>query len=186
MGTAQQELKAVWYLKKYAALWMKLAEMRSLHGNAVGNVIRLLRCHTLSFSSVRTVKMQLKWKNGTAPSRERRDIFCVPKASPAGWRAPSPWWEASVSEKSPLTLMCFDGCSASLSPTCFKKLQPQTIIYLLGRFHVSEMFSHKCTYCAPASQLFLLQLCHSSMSLHSFSVKRKERGGKRTRGRDGG
>lgn len=72
--------------------------------------------------------------------------------------------------------MCFDGCSSSLSPTRFEKLQPQPIIYLLGRFHVSEMFSHKCTYCAPASQLFMLQLCHSSMSLHPLSAKRKEWG----------
>lgn len=74
--------------------------------------------------------------------------------------------------------MCFDGCSSSLSPTHFEKLQPQPIIYLLGRFHVSKMFSHKCTYCAPVSQLFMLRLCHSSMSLHPLSLKRKEWGGR--------
>lgn len=69
---------------------------------------------------------------------------------------------------SPLTLMCFDGYSPSLSSARFEKPQPRPIIYPLGCFHVFEMFSHKCAYCAPVSQLFMLQLCRSSMSLHSF------------------
>lgn len=67
---------------------MTLSEMRSLHGNTVGNVIRLLHCHTLSFSCL-GVKMQRKSKTGQLHPASK-EIFCVPKASPAGWRAPSP------------------------------------------------------------------------------------------------
>lgn len=83
-------------------------------------------------------------------------------------------------KNSPLTLMCFDHSSPSLSPAHLEKPQPQPIIYLLWRFHVSEMFSHKCTYCAPVSQLFMLWLCHSSMSSHAFQQR-----GKNERERDG-
>lgn len=78
--------------------------------------------------------------------------------------------------------MCFDDCSPPLSPTHLEKPQPQPIIYLLRRFHGSEMFSHKCTYCAPVSQLFMLWLCHSSMSSHPFQQRGKnEREGERRR-----
>lgn len=75
--------------------------------------------------------------------------------------------------------MCFDGCSPSLSSAHFEKPRTQPIIYPLGRSHVSEMFSHKSTYCAPVSQLFMLQLCHSSMSLHPFQQKGKNEGRER-------
>lgn len=157
---------------------MTLSEMRSLHGNTVGNVIRLLHCHTQTFSCL-GVKMQQKSKTGQLHPASKEISFVCRKLRLLGGVLLPPMLRfkrnpAFLKKKSPLTLMCFDGCSSSLSPTRFEKLQPQPIIYLLGRFHVSEMFSHKCTFCAPVSQLFMLQLCHSSMSLHPLSAKRKE------------
>lgn len=157
---------------------MTLSEMRSLHGNTVGNVIRLLHCHTQTFSCL-GVKMQQKSKTGQLHPASKEISFVCRKLRLLGGVLLPPMLRfkrnpAFLKKKSPLTLMCFDGCSSSLSPTRFEKLQPQPIIYLLGRFHVSEMFSHKCTFCAPVSQLFMLQLCHSSMSLHPLLAKRKE------------
>lgn len=138
----------------------------------------------LTFSCL-GVKTQQKSKTGQLLPVSN-EILSMPKALPAGWRAPFNPSLMPRFKKNP-TFLKF-----SINLDVFWRLQPFTVIGSLweattaanylsvwGRFHVSKMFSHKCTYCAPVSQLFMLLLCHSSMSLHPFQRRGRKEGGER-------